>query len=114
MSSYIQSTAGQNRDDGHSSGNYISFRRLQVSPNYHGGLKTPTNKKLFWKYRATAHMILENPTDIDMMWSLWYNPKEDWNDNTTPYPIAMEYVNDLIQRVTQQESLYSLQTMENE
>ena len=38
----------------------------------------------------------------------------DWNDNTTPYPIAMEYVNDLIQRVTQQESLYSLQTMENE
>lgn len=111
---YIQSTTNLNRDDEHSSGNFISLRRLQVSPNYHGGLKTPGNKKVFWKYRASAHMILENPTEIEMMWSLWYAPKMHWDDATTPYPIPMEYVNDLIQRVTQQESLYSLQTMESE
>ena len=110
---YTQSTSNLNRDN-YRAKNYISLKRLQVSPNYHGGLKIPANKKLFWKYRATAQMILENPTEIEMMWNLWYSPKEDWNDNTTPYPIAMEYVNDLIQRVTQQESLYSLQTMENE
>ena len=110
---YIQLSAKINRDD-NSHGNYISLRRLQVSPNYHGGLKTPGNKKVFWKYRATTSMILENPTEIDVMWDWWFNPKVDWNDDETPYPIAMEYVNDLIQRVTQQESLYSLQTMESE
>ena len=48
------------------------------------------------------------------MGGLWYDTEQDWNDSTTPYPIAMEYVNDLIQRVTQQESLYSLKTMASE
>ena len=110
---YIQSTSSLNSYN-LGGENSISLRRLQVSPNYHGGLKTPDNKKLFWKYRASVQMILENPTEVDIMGGLWYDTEQDWNDSTTPYPIAMEYVNDLIQRVTQQESLYSLKTMASE
>jgi len=89
--------------------NYISFQSLQISPNYHGGLNTPGNKKLFWKYRASASMILENPTEIDMMGD-WEDTKLNWDDDTTPYPIPMEYVSDLIQRVIQVEMQTELKT----
>jgi len=107
---YIQSTTNLNRDDGYSAENFISLRRLQVSPNYHGGLKTPGNKKVFWKYRASSAMILENPTEIDMMWSWSWEPKTDWDDATTPYPIPLEWVSDLIQRVLQIEIQVELKT----
>ena len=34
-----------------------------------------------------------------------------WDDSNTPYPIAMEYVSDLIQRVIQIEMQTTLKTM---
>tara|TARA_R110002051_G_scaffold208859_1_gene274785 strand:+ start:883 stop:1959 length:1077 start_codon:yes stop_codon:yes gene_type:complete len=108
---YAQQTARIDRDDGYGNHNYISFRNLQVSPNYHGGLSTPGNKKMFWKYNATVSMILEDPTKIDMMWSWWYEDEMDWDDATTPYPIPMEYVSDLVQRVIQVEMQTELKTM---
>ena len=107
---YIQETSKIDRNDGYGNYNYISFRGLQVSPNYHGGLKSPANKKVFWKYAGGATMILENPTEIDMMWSWWYENEMKWDDNTTPYPIPMEYVSDLIQRVIQIETQTELKT----
>ena len=108
---YIQGTTKINRDDGYANYNYIGFRGLQVSPNYHGGLNIPGNKKVFWKYKASAYMILENPIEIDMMWGWWYENKIDWDDATTPYPIPMEYVSDLIQRVIQVEMQTELKTV---
>ena len=100
-----------NRSDGYDSHNYITFRGLQVSPNYHGNLNTPTNKKLFWKYRGYATMILEDPTKIDMMYAFAHNPvKNEYDDANTPYPIPMEYVSQLIQRVIQIEIKAELTT----
>ena len=107
---YSQYTARQNRET-NSHGNYIIINNLQVSPNYHGGLHTPANKKIFWKYRGSASMILEDPTEIDMIWDWTWMPKVDWDDATTPYPIAMEYVSDLIQRVIQVEMQTELKTV---
>lgn len=90
--------------------NYISLRGLQVSPNYHGGLASPGEKKIFWKYRATMSAILENPTEIKSMWRLWIHPKPSYDDFVDSYPIPMEYVSDLIQRVVQVEMQTELQT----
>jgi hypothetical protein len=91
--------------------NILAFNRLQVSPNYHGGLKTPGNKKVFWIYRGRAEMILEDPTKIEMMWGRYNIPKVNWDDSKTPYPIPMEYVSDLIQRVVQIEVQTELKTI---
>jgi len=108
---YIQTTSRIDRDDGYGHHNYISFRNLQVSPNYHGGLSTPGDKKIFWKYRATSRMILENPTEIDMMYGWWWETETKWDDSSTPYPIPLEYVSDLIQRVLQLEVQAELKTI---
>ena len=102
--------------------NIITLRNLQVSPNYHGGLETPGDEKIFWKYQAYTDMILENPTDINMMWDWnWYpiflypqTIKVEWDDAVTPYPIPMEYVSDLIQRVLQVEIQAGLKTITDE
>ena len=94
--------------------NYISLRGLQVSPNYHGGLASPGEKKIFWKYRATMSAILENPTEIKSMWRLWFYPKPSYDDSVDSYPIPMEYVSDLIQRVVQVEMRTELQTQSDE
>ena len=106
---FIQATAKQNREE-YSHGNYISIKSISTSPNYHGNIHTPNKKKLFWKYRASASMILENPTEIDIMYDWWWVPKVDWDDATTPYPIPMEYVQDLVQRVVQTELSIILKT----
>ena len=108
--SYWQGTARLNRAE-NSQGNYIMLNNLQVSPNYHGGLNTPANKKIFWKYQGVVNLILENPTEIDIMYDRYYMPKINWDDATTPYPIPMEYVSDLIQRVIQVEMQTELKTM---
>jgi len=106
---YMQYTASHNRQT-HGSENYIVFTGLQVSPNYHGNLNTPGFKKLFWKYRGYGKMILENPTEIEMMWPLYHSIKKEWDDAVTPYPIPMEYVSDLVQRVVQFEMQLELKT----
>ena len=108
---YMQRTAQMNRDDGYDGYNYITFKGLQVSPNYHSNLNSPANKKLFWKYRGYATMILEDPTKIDMMYAFSHNPvKNEYDDANTPYPIPMEYVSELIQRVVQIEIKAELTT----
>ena len=106
---YHQSTTIHQREDNQSE-NHIVLRNLQVSPNYHGGLKTPAHKKVFWRYDADAEMILEDPTKIDMMHGTYYLPTNKWDDAKNPYPIPMEYVSDLIQRVVQVEMRTALQT----
>ena len=90
---------------------HLNIGGLQSSPNNFNNEANPTNKKILWKYRASADMILENPTDIDMMWPLWYAPKKYWDDATTPYPLPMQYIPELIQRILQVELQITLKTI---
>ena len=53
----------------------------------------PNQQTLFWSYKANARMILADPTKAS----------PSWDDSKTPYPIPMEYVSDLTQRVVSQE-----------
>ena len=102
---YTQETSNQNK-------NNTSFRGLQVVPNYwnnRGGTDTlRADQHVLWKYRAYTNAILENPTEINTMWD--YDGKIDWDDSKNPYPIPMEYVSDLIQRVVQVEMQIALKT----
>jgi hypothetical protein len=45
------------------------------------------------------------------MWGRYNIPKVNWDDSKTPYPIPMEYVSDLIQRVVQIEVQTELKTI---
>tara|TARA_Y100001973_G_C5198136_1_gene335726 strand:- start:1521 stop:2687 length:1167 start_codon:yes stop_codon:yes gene_type:complete len=109
----------------------LSLEQLQVTPNYHGGLNSPGEYNVYWKYMGKVSAILENPTDIDTMWSLedirniaLQNLAVDvslseikrikWDDSENPYPIPMEYVSDLIQRVIQIEMQTELKTQADE
>jgi len=53
----------------------------------------PTQQNVFWSYKANVRMILADPTKAS----------PSWDDSKTPYPIPMEYVSDLTQRVMSQE-----------
>ena len=107
--SYIHSTLRLHREE-FAGYNFLSLRGLQVTPNYHGGLTAPGNQKVFFKYRGAIAMILQDPTQAEQMSYWWWEEKEKWDDDKTPYPIAMEYVNDLIQRVLQIEVKTALTT----
>lgn len=107
---------------------YLSLRQLQVSPNYLNDLDGPGAKRIYWRYIASVEAVLQNPTDISMMWNqpdmlamrsfqrpTIYGIKEyEWNDSEDSYPIPMEYVSDLIQRVIQVEMQTVLKTQKDE
>jgi hypothetical protein len=107
----------------------IKFKGLQISPNYHGRYETPQREELYWAYNATAKMILEDPTQVSIMyhqdnmgnaaaWSPGFideRPvKHQWDDSASLYPIPAEYISDLIQRVVQSETKTGLSTMSDE
>ena len=109
--SYWQARARDQREE-NTGRTYLVLNNLQVSPNYHGGLNAPGDKKIFWKYRGTIESILENPTDIKQVYARkHYVLGGTWDDAINPYPIPMEYVSDLIQRVIQVEMQAELKTM---
>ena len=118
----------------------IKFQGLQISPNYNGGYHFPEGEEVYWAYNATAKMILEDPTQISIMYhqdnindayvasSGTYNEsvgpnagdknqqdvKHQWVDDVSLYPIPSEYISDLIQRVIQSEMRTELSTMSDE
>ena len=107
----------------------LCYEQLQVTPNYHGNLTTPGDQNLFWKYYGKVSAILENPTSIATMWSLTdfrelkssYNKRSlsnikrlKWDDANNPYPVPMEFISDLIQRVVQIELQTELKTQSDE
>ena len=116
--SFVDSPAGVNPSSNH----IISINQLQVSPNYIEGKALGVAIKVFWNYRAKADIILENPTSINNIYQEGvYNFMSNidsseaintakWDDSTNPYPIPMEYVSDLIQRVVQVEMQIELKT----
>jgi len=108
---YSVHRAGNYRSDGGGNHMFLNIGGLQSSPNNFNDESNPTNKKVLWKYRAYASIILENPTDIDMMWPLWYTTKKYWDDAITPYPLPMQYIPELIQRILQVELQITLKTI---
>ena len=109
----------------------LSLEQLQVTPNYHAGLESSGENVMYWKYLGKVSAVLENPTNIETMWSLQdmrrmvylaaaeTHPISDvkhlkWDDAKNPYPIPMEYVSDLIQRVVQIELQAELKTKSDE
>jgi len=109
----------------------LSLKQLQVSPDYFGNKNLSTNERIFWRYEGEMDAILEDPTSASLMWRLseikelsnsptlkgpFRNTeiKPKWNDSKEPYPIPMEYVSDLIQRVVQVEMQTELKTQADE
>lgn len=91
----------------------VELRGLQVSPNYHNNSNSPT-EKIFWKHSAWLRAIFADPTKVikDRVYS-WQDP-DQWDDATSPYPIPMEYVKDLIERVITTEISVMNKTMSDE
>ena len=90
---------------------YATLERVDFNDNIHNttalilkGLQvTPGNQEdqsVFWSYKANARMILADPTKAS----------PSWDDSKTPYPIPMEYVSDLTQRVISQEMGVAIKT----
>ncbi len=119
-----------NRTIGGSNGETVlTIKNLQVSPNYHGNLDAPNEERVFYMYKASYHGIFEDPTNAAGPRYSGYNSASfniydhdnygadstreprGWRDHQTNYPIPMDMVGDLIQRVIQSEIQPSLKTM---
>ena len=87
----------------------IKLGGLLVSPQYHGGVASWNDLETYFGYAGSTNALLSNPTDIQN-----YERLSDWSDKESAYPIPMEYVSDLVQRVVQQEFSTSLKTMASE
>jgi len=98
----------------------VSIQNLQVSPNYFNGKDLPGDKRILWRYAVHAEAVLENPTHISMIRDyIWGAKAHDYNfltfdDDKDAYPIPMEYVSDLVQRIIQIEVQTELKTSADE
>lgn len=88
----------------------LSLRGLQVSP------KNALKGDVLFSYAGNIRMILSDPTAVRH--GQYFVSRDDyptpWNDNRDHYPIPMEYVSDLIQRVVSQEMSTTLKTTADE
>jgi hypothetical protein len=93
-------------------GNMLKLNNLQVSPLYlRDKIPESGGDNILFKYRGEASLILENPTHIDNVNGVRYETNEQrFDDGKVAYPIPMEYVSDLIQRVLQIEIQTELKT----
>lgn len=100
--------------NGYGGSQYIALQNLETAPHYFGDKHTPGSEKILWKYRAYLRAVFENPTETrkkGLSGYMWYQDENaKWDDSKSPYPIPMEYVSDLIQRVLQIEVQTSLKT----
>lgn len=109
----------------------LAIKNIKVSPNYHGNLNDAGEETLYYMYNAGYNGIFEDPTNVggpryssynSQAFNLYNNhagpniskhakePK-GWKDDKTNYPIPMDMVGDLIQRIVQMEIQPSLKTM---
>jgi len=96
--------------EGHSSVSgetYIRIHGLKNSPLNQGDLHTPGAEEIAYTYRPMYRAILQNPSEK-------HSKLPYFKDDKTPYPIPMEYVSDLIQRVIQVEMQTELKTNADE
>ena len=86
---------------------------LRISPNNLGDLETPVAENLKFLYYLDYYAILQDPTQINST-EIDINSSQEFDDDTTPYPIPVQYLSDLIERVLQKEGSVSLKTMKDE
>jgi len=94
-------------------GNVLKLNNLKVSPTYIGDkVKLDVNTPVFG-YDGIAELILENPTHIDQLRRVRYRGvgEQKFDHSATAYPIPLEYVSDLVQRVLQIEIQTELKTI---
>ena len=76
----------------------LSITNLQVSPNYSGNLQAPGAQEIIWTYKGALRAIFQDPTKCVVK-----RPKagtvKQYRDDIDPYPIPLEYVKDLIERI---------------
>ena len=85
----------------------IKIHGLQDSPLNRGDLKTPGAEDIRYSYEPMYRAIVQNPSEKHSKFPYF-------RDDRTPYPIPMEYVSDLIQRVIQVEMQTELKTNADE
>ena len=102
----------QNIEDSSSSngGLIIALHSLQISPNNLQDTTSTAVDTVGWVYRPSFHIICQDPTQINNMQGL----NNNFDDETSTYPIPAEYVKDLIERVLQTEGSVSLKTLQSE
>jgi len=94
-------------------GNVLKLNNLKVSPTYIGDkVQLDVNTPVFG-YDGIAELILENPTHIDQLARVKYRgtTEQKFDHSSTAYPIPLEYVSDLVQRVLQIEIQTELKTI---
>tara|TARA_R100001510_G_scaffold29783_1_gene26416 strand:- start:691 stop:1797 length:1107 start_codon:yes stop_codon:yes gene_type:complete len=102
-------------------GQTIILKNLRVTPNYHDNYSQ--FQRWFFAYKAFAQMIFQNPTEVPekagydprnfSTYNNYQRPNKPnlWDDSKDSYPMPMDLVGDLIQRVIQSEVQPSLKTM---
>lgn len=93
----------------------LGLNGLQVSPNYFRDDETASNLRIRWAYDGNLRAIFSDPTEVTSFRRFDYlsssvgilanNPSHfnrhaaSWDDDKSPYPIPIEYIKDLIDRV---------------
>jgi len=99
-------------DDGEDNGGpQLQVWGLKRSPNYFGDLQTSVAENLQFRYLLGYTSILQDPTNLN---EIHIDEDQIFDEDKTPYPIPLQYIPDLIQRIVQSEIATSLKIMENE
>ena len=101
----------------------ITLNNLRATNHYFRNKTAPGSAAIYFSYLATANAIFQDPTAVaekggyDPRNFTIYNDYDRskkpklWDDSKSSYPIPMDMVGDLIQRVIQSEIQPSLKTM---
>ena len=96
---------------------------MSVTNHYFRNKATPGTAKIYFSYLASANAIFQDPTAVAEKGG--YDPENFeiyndynrsnkpklWDDSRSSYPIPMDMVGDLVQRVVQLEVSPTLKTM---
>jgi hypothetical protein len=76
----------------------VSITNLQVSPNYMNNTDALDNKSVVWVYKGALRAIFSDPTKV-VAKRTKIGTAAQYRDDIDPYPLPMEYVKDLIERI---------------
>ena len=93
----------------------LELNGLQTSPNYLEDKKAPSAAETcYWKYHGNLRAIFADPTQVKVPRVAPNHSFLQWDDASSPYPIPMEYVKDLIDRVVATEVSVISKTLSDE
>tara|TARA_R100001129_G_scaffold60576_2_gene41211 strand:- start:24927 stop:25781 length:855 start_codon:yes stop_codon:yes gene_type:complete len=83
----------------------IKVHGLMDGPINRGDLQTPVAMDIRYSYKPRFRAILQNPTETSIISAI-----QEFQDDKSPYPIPLEFVSDLVQRIIQVEVQTELKT----